>query len=341
MKAILAVVFVTALFFATNTALGQTKPAAPAMNVLVGVATANDAQAALTVRLAELLTKYSNGRIAASARTGGALGTQTQMLATLQAGALACMVIPTGNLTSAVLEMGLFDLPFLLPGGPARMSEFTRRSKFAARMKEMAEQKDIHVIGFFGVGSTNLLTRFPITKLADIQGKLFRVIPSPPRAGAYKDWGAVPRTMELAELYSALQQATVVGMDGASDIIYRMKFYEVARYLTRTEHSGFLNTIIFSKKWFDTLPKDLQSVADRVGREGLILADELNTKADSDALEAMKKDRNVVYTELPASEIEKMKALSREGIWKSMRSGSRVSAMMDLLEQDLASYQEK
>lgn len=73
----------------------------------------------------------------------------------------------------------------------------------------------------------------------------------------------------------------------------------------------------------------------------MILANELNTKADRDAFEAMKKDRNVVYTELPASEIEKMKVLAREGIWKSLKSDPNRSAMVNLLEQDIANYYQK
>src|SRR3970040_3196518 len=68
--------FVAASLFAAGTVLGQT----PAMNVLIGNSTANDAQAAINVRFAELLTRYSSGRFAASSRTGGSLGTNSPLL---------------------------------------------------------------------------------------------------------------------------------------------------------------------------------------------------------------------------------------------------------------------
>lgn len=337
MKTISKLAFVAASLLAASTVLGQT----PAMNVLIGNSTANDAQAAINVRFAELLTKYSNARFAASSRTGGSLGTNSQMLATLQAGALPGMIIPTGFMASAVPEMGLFDLPFLLPGAPAKMTEFTVRSKAAARMKEIAEQRGILVIGFYGVGSQSLLTRFPVTKAADIQGKLFRVIPSPPRAGAYKDWGAVPRTMDLAEVYSALQQGTIVGIENPPDVIYKMKLYEVAKYFTLTEHSAFLNAILVSKKWLDGLPKDLQEVVIKAARESLVYADELNTKAQIDALEAMRKDSSITVANMPAAEIQKMRDLNREGIWKSMKNDPQRSAIVKLLEEDVANYYKK
>jgi C4-dicarboxylate-binding protein DctP len=338
MKAISKMAFVAASLLVAGAAVGQTKPATPAMSVLVANSTANDAQAAITVRFAELLTRYSNGRIAAGARTGGSLGTNSQMLSTLQAGALAGMIIPTGFMAAAVPEIGMFDLPFLLPGAPAKMTEFTLRSKAAARMKESADQKGILVIGFYGVGSQSLLTRFPVTKLADIQGKLFRVIPSPPRAGAYKDWGAVPRTMDLAEVYSALQQGTIVGIENPPDVIYKMKLYEVAKYFTRTEHSAFLNAIVVSKKWLDALPKHLREEVMKAGKESLVYADELNTKAQVDALEAMRKDASITVADMPAAEIEKMKVLNREGVWKSMKNDPQRGAIVKLLEEDIANF---
>ena len=334
MKAISKWAFVAASLLAAGTVFGQT----PAMNVLIGNSTANDAQAAINVRFAELLTKYSNGRLAASSRTGGSLGTNSQMLSTLQAGALQGMIIPTGFMASAVPEIGMFDLPFLLPGDPAKMTEFTVRSKAAARMREIAEQKGIHVIGFYGIGSQSLLTRFPVTKLADIQGKLFRVIPSPPRAGAYKDWGAVPRSMDFAEVYTALQQGTIVGIENPPDVIYKMKLYEVAKYFTRTEHSAFVMAILVSKKWRDALPKDLQEVVIRAGKDAITYADEINTKAQADALAAMRKEGSITVSDMPAAEIRKMRDLNREGVWKSMKNDPQRSAIVKLLEEDIADY---
>ena len=38
-------------------------------NILIGTATANDTQAATNEKFAELITKYSNGKLKASART--------------------------------------------------------------------------------------------------------------------------------------------------------------------------------------------------------------------------------------------------------------------------------
>ena len=305
-------------------------------NVLIGNATANDTQAAANEKLAELIVKYSNGRLKASARHGQSLGTNAQMVAALQAGSVAAMILPAGFISSTVPELSLFDLPFLLPGAPAKITAFAAQSKAAVKMKELAEQKGIHVIGFHGIGPQSFLTKFPVSALSDIQGKKFRVIPSPPRVGAYQDWGAVPRPMEFGEVYTALQQGTLDGMENPPDVIYKMKLHEVATYYTITEHFAFASVVIVSKRWLDGLPKDLQDAVQKAGTETIQFADGAYTESQASSLDAMKKA--ITVTTLPAAELQKMKDLASKGVWERMKKDPQRGPTVQLLEEDVARF---
>jgi TRAP-type C4-dicarboxylate transport system substrate-binding protein len=339
MNAISKLAFVAASLFAANFVFGQASPTAPAMNVLIGGVSANDAQAASADKFAELLTKYSNGRLKASARNGGSLGTNAQMLAVLQAGSLHAMIGPSGSMATAVPELGLFDMPFLLPGAPANITAFAAQSKAAARMMELAEQKGIRILGFHGIGPQSLLTRFPVNKVADIQGKNLRVIPSPARLGSLQDWGVVARPMEFAEIYTSLQQGTIDGLTAAPDITLKSKWHEVAKYLTITEHFAFASILQVSKKWFDGLPKDLQDVVIRTGKETIAFADGEFAKAQDSSLEVLRK--TITVTNMPAAELEKMKDLTRKGVWERMKADPQRGPFVKLLEEDLARYNKK
>ncbi len=344
MKAIsIAASFLIGSWFALATAMAQQapqKPVAGAMNVLIGNATANDVNAVINDKFAELMTKYSGGRLKASARHGGALGSIAQMVSNLQAGAIQGMVTPAGNVATAVPELSLFDLPFLLaPATPANITAFTAQSKAAARMKEIAEQKGIHIIAFHGIGPVSFLTRMPMNKLSDIQGKKFRVISSPPRIGAYEDWGAVARPMDFAEVYTALQQGNLDGSENPPDVTYRMKFFEVAKYYTITGHFAFVSNIIVSKKWFDGLPKDLRDIVTRAGMDTVAFADEVTGKSQDSSLESLRQAISV--TTLPAAELQKMKDLARKGVWARMRNDSQKGPIVKLLEADVARYSSK
>ena len=305
-------------------------------NVLIGNATANDTQAAANEKLAELIVKHSNGRLNASVRHGQSLGTNAQMVAALQAGSIAAMILPAGFISSTVPDLSLFDLPFLLPGAPAKITAFAAQSKAAVKMKELAQQKGIHVIGFHGIGPQSFLTKFPVNTLSDIQGKKFRVIPSPPRVGAYQDWGAVPRPMEFGEVYTALQQGTLDGMENPPDVIYKMKLHEVATYYTITEHFAFASVVIVSKRWLDGLPKDLQDAVQKAGGETIQFADGAYTESQASSLEAMKKA--ITVTTFPAGELQKMKDLASKGVWERMKKDPQRGPTVQLLEEDVARF---
>jgi C4-dicarboxylate-binding protein DctP len=331
--------FVAASLVVAGALPAQNASAQQVQTLLIGNATANDTQAAANDKLAELLTKYSNGRFKASARHGSALGGNAQMIAALQAGSIHGMIAPAGFTASVVPEISMFDMPFLLPGRPAMITAFAAQSKAAKMMMEAAEKKGIHVLAFHGIGPQSFLTRFPITKLADIQGKKFRVIPSPPRVGAYQDWGGVARPMEFHEVYTALQQGTLDGLENPPDVLYKMKMHEVAKYYTITEHFAFASIMMVSKKWYDGLPKDLKSAVDRAGRDTVAFADAAYTKSQDDSLEAMRKA--ITVTDMPKAEIQKMKDLALKGVWERMKADPQKGPIAKLLLEDVANFNKK
>ncbi len=331
MKTITTLAFVTAALFAGASALAQ--------DIRVGNATAKDTQAAANDKLAELITKYSNGKLKATAHHGESLGNNQQMIRALQAGSVHGMVFPAGFLSPVVPELAMFDMPFLLPGAPAGITAFAAQSKAASTMKGLAEQKGVRILGFHGIGPQSFLTNFPVTKLADIQGKKFRVIPSAPRVGAYKDWGGVARPMELGEVYTALQQKTLDGMENPPDVIFKMKLHEAARYYTVTEHFAFVSNVIVSKKWYDSLSQDLKDAVDRAGADTIKFADVAYTKSQGDSLEAMRKA--ITVTNMPAAELQKMKELATKGVWEAMKADPQRGPIVKMLSEDVARFTKK
>ncbi len=332
MKAIATLALVTAAVLAIPTSFAQ-------QDIRVGNATASDTQAAANDKLAELITKYSNGKLNAKASHGESLGNNQQMIRALQAGSLHGMVFPAGFLSPVVPELAMFDMPFLLPGAPASITAFAAQSKAASTMKGLAQQKGVHILGFHGIGPQSFLTNFPVTKLSDIQGKKFRIIPSAPRVGAYKDWSAVARPMELGEVYTALQQGTLDGMENPPDVIFKMKLHEAAKNYTITEHFAFVSNVIVSKKWYDGLSADLKDAVDRAGADTIKFADVAYTKSQSDSLEAMRKVIKV--TDMPASEIQKMKDLASKGVWEAMKADPQRGPIVKMLAEDVARFNKK
>jgi TRAP-type C4-dicarboxylate transport system substrate-binding protein len=68
-----------------------------------------------------------------------------------------------------------------------------------------------------------------------------------------KSLGGAPTPIAFGELYTALQQKVVDGMECPIVLIHDMKFYEVQKYLSLTRHSYAPLMMLFSKKVWDGL----------------------------------------------------------------------------------------
>ena len=51
-----------------------------------------------------------------------------------------------------------------------------------------------------------------------------------------------------------------------------MRYYDAAKYITETGQPFIFSIAFLSKKWFDTLPKDLQTIVDADAEKAAALA---------------------------------------------------------------------
>lgn len=337
MKSTTITAFMMAAVVSATAVPGASPAAAQETTMRIGNVTAHDTQATLNDMLGELSSKYSNGRIKSSVSHGGALGNSLQMLAAMQAGGLQGMISPSFIISGIVPEVSVFDMPFAIEKvEPKQITAFIQQSEAAKKIWELAETKGIHILGMSGVGPQNFLTSFKIEKASDFKGRKFAVNYSPPRIGMIKDWGGVTRNMGLGQWYTSIQQHLIDGFDLPPDVLYRMKFHEVAKYYTVTNHVVLIETIYTSKKWFDGLPKDLQEAVNKAAHETIGAADGLFTKSQAGGLAALKKA--ITVTEMPSAELAKLKAMVKKGTWERMADDPKLGPLVKLLEGDIARF---
>jgi TRAP-type C4-dicarboxylate transport system substrate-binding protein len=73
--------------------------------------------------------------------------------------------------------------------------------------------------------------------------------------------------MAYSEVYSALQQRVVDGAENTVHGYVTSKHYEVAPFFSITDHFISQDTIVVSRLFFDTLPKELQDLVVQVGKD--------------------------------------------------------------------------
>ena len=73
--------------------------------------------------------------------------------------------------------------------------------------------------------------------------------------------------MSLGDVLPAIQQGTIDGAVTGMGPIAHMHFVDAAKYVTMTNQPSIFLIVEVNKKWYESLPKDLQQIVDRDGAE--------------------------------------------------------------------------
>jgi TRAP-type C4-dicarboxylate transport system substrate-binding protein len=71
--------------------------------------------------------------------------------------------------------------------------------------------------------------------------------------------------MSLGDVLPGVQQGTIDGAISGITVFNAMHFQDAAKYVTEINQPGIFLIIEVSKRWFESLPKDLQEIIDRDG----------------------------------------------------------------------------
>jgi len=265
-------------------------------------------------KFAELATARSGGRIKINLFPGGVLGGDQANVSALQGGTLDMVVLNSGILASQVKEFGIYDFPFMFAN--PKEADAVVDGPFGKMMHDKLEAKGIVGLAYWELGFRNITnSRRPIHKVDDIAGLKLRVIPNAINVDWVKALGANPTPLPFPEVYAALDQKAIDGQENPATVISANKLYEVQKHIVLSNHQYNPQSLIFSKKVWDTL-----SVADRkiladAGVEAAKYQRQVSREAASTALENLKKN-GMQVTELSAVELAKLREAMKPVIAK-------------------------
>lgn len=265
-------------------------------------------------KFAELVAARSNGRIKVDLFPGGVLGSDQANVSALQGGTLDMVVLNSGILASQVKEFGVYDFPFMFAN--PREADAVVDGPFGKKLHQMLEAKGIVGLAYWELGFRNLTnSRRPINKVEDVAGLKLRVIPNAINVDWVKALDANPTPLAFPELYAALDQKSVDGQENPNSVILANKFYEVQKFLALSNHQYNPQSLIFSKRVWDTLSADERRILSDAAVEASKYQREVSRKEAAANLEALKKN-GMTVTELSAAELTKFRDKMRPVIAK-------------------------
>lgn len=279
-------------------------------NLRLGASTPKDhpmMQGAVT--MSQCTPAKTGGKMKVQVFSDGVLGNDAQMVAAARTGTLDMVNSSSSPLASVVPELGVLDLPFLLNNTKEADVLFDGKvgDWFNAKMPAVG----LVNLAWWENGfrhTTN--SKRPITKVDDFSGIKLRVMQNKVYIDSFNALGANAVPMAFTEVYSALETKTVDGQENPYLNIQNMKFYEVQKYLTLTKHSYSTNMLLVSRKVWDTLSPQEQTVLKDCGAQSRDAVRKANREKE-DASLAFLKAQGMLVNEIAAPEMARIRAKTK------------------------------
>ena len=254
---------------------------------------------------AENVAAKSGGKIKVQLFLNGTLGSDQATLSAVKGGTVEMAVMNSGILASEVKALEIFDFPFLFAN--EKEADAIVDGPIGQKMHAALQDKGIVGLSYWELGFRNITTsKRALNKVDDIAGLKLRVIPNAINVDWVKALNANPTPLPFPEVYAALEQGAIDGQENPIAVIAANKFWEVQKFVALTNHQYNPQSVIFSKKVWDTL-----SPAERKIIDDSADAATKNQRAQSRAslaanLELLKKN-GMTITQFPPAEVAKLR----------------------------------
>ena len=238
--------------------------------------------------IANYINTYSD-TLEARIYAANALGEERAVVEGMQLGAGATIHIGgTAIHNNFNKRMGVLDLPFMWRN--YEHAHHVLDGKVGETLAAEHEKLGLKVLGWQDSwGYRNVITtKKEIKKPEDLKGLKIRTIQTPTYVAALNAMGANATPMAFGEVYTSLQTGVLDGFEHASAVAYTGKYYEVAKYVTLTEHLfGPTATVISKKEWDGYTDKEKQ-VVQAAAKLAQDINRSLSVQRDAESLEKLK-----------------------------------------------------
>jgi len=282
-------------------------------------------------KFAELVAAKSGGKMKVNVFPGGTLGGDAANVSALQGGTIEFVMLNSGILASQVKDFEVFDFPFMFAN--PKEADAVVDGAFGQKLHARLLDKGIVGLAYTELGFRNITnSKRPVNTVEDLAGLKLRVIPNAINVDWVKAVGANPTPMAFPEVYAGLEQKAIDGQENPLSVILANKFYEVQKHLAVTNHQYNPQSLIFSKKIWDTLSGDERKILQDAATEAARHQRQVNREQAAGQLDQLKK-AGMQVTEFSAAEQAKLREKFKPVVDKH---GAAIAATVAELQAELA-----
>lgn len=262
------------------------------------------------IKFKELMEERSNGAFQVDIFDSSKFGNFDSVVQGLQLNMLQMGSASTPNLSPFSDEFLIFDLPFLFPDYPS--TDKITDGPIGMNATKALEKSGIVGLGYIEIGFRNLWNNNrAVATLADAKGLKIRSTPSKAHIATLKSLGMNPTPVAWGEVYTAMQQKTVDGIDIDLNLAWHNNFPEVNNHVTIVNSLFSPHLVMISKRFLDSLTPDHKELLLTTFEEIKLYERKLIRDGEKEIL-AQLKDKGVTVTVLSPEERERWAAATAD-----------------------------
>ena len=232
----------------------------------LATATLNDGNHEWMKRFAATIETKSGGRIKAELYPASQLGSIPRMIEGTQLGSIQILLTPPEFFVGVDPRFELLSAAGLIENDRQAI-KLVSDPDFTKAFLAIGEGKGLIGASLFISGPTAFVMHAPLRTLADLKGKKIRVLASPFQMEQIARLGGTGVPLSLGDVLPAIQQGTIDGALANVGVFTSLGYYDTAKYMNEAGNAYIFVLAAMSKRWFDTLPADLQAMVLATARE--------------------------------------------------------------------------
>ncbi|WP_047153929.1 TRAP transporter substrate-binding protein [Aneurinibacillus tyrosinisolvens] len=244
----------------------------------------------------QIVEEKTKGSIKVEIYPNGLLGNDRTMIEGMKLGTIQMVGASTSMFANWAPSMLAFDLPFSIPN--EKGADAILDGPYGQKAGKQLEKENLILLGYMENGFRHLTnSKHEIKTVDDAKGLKIRTMQTPLNLATWEALGTNPTPMAYTELFTAMEQKVIDGQENPYGNMALDNFYEVQKYLTQTSHVYNPMGLVVSKKFFDQLTPEEQTVLKEAGLEASSYQRKLNRDKSEEYLKTLK-DHGMVITEL-------------------------------------------
>lgn len=207
------------------------------------------------IAMGKELKEKSGGKYSVTIFPAGQLGSEAQMLQQMQTGALDMAFMTLAEITNRVPDFGAFYAPYLVRN-VEQAGELLKGPTAQKMLDRLPREAGVVGTGYGIAAMRLMLNAFPTDDVSDLNGRKMRITPFGPVKDFYQILGAASTPMPLPDVYDALANGQVDGVDADMELVWKLKLYQRAKTLLKSDHMMFPVVGLVSGRVWQQLPRD-------------------------------------------------------------------------------------